>query len=117
MPILPPGTLLQLMYFKDRLRAVKAGRFVEIGRGAGHASSLLLSLGWLGTAYELERSTVAALERRFANEIAKGRYRVVDGDWLETNCTEQSIWSCRAWSWSIWTRTGSAHSSTEPTGA
>jgi SAM-dependent methyltransferase len=96
MTILPPGTLLQLMYLRERLRAVKPGRFLEIGPGAGHASSLLLSLGWRGTAYDLERSTVAALERRCAGEIATGRYSVVNGDWLETERDEQFdlIFSC-----------------------
>jgi hypothetical protein len=44
MAILPPGTLLQLMYIKERLRAVKPCRFVEIGPGAGDTSGLLLSL-------------------------------------------------------------------------
>jgi SAM-dependent methyltransferase len=89
MAILPPGTLLQLMYIKERLRSVKPGRFVEIGPGAGHASSLMLSLGWRGTAYDLEQSTVTALERRFANEIAVGRYSVVNGDWLKADRDEQ----------------------------
>jgi SAM-dependent methyltransferase len=96
MIILPPGTLLQLMYLKERLRAVKPGRFLEIGPGAGHASSLLLSLGWRGTAYDLERSTIATLERRFAGEIATGRYSVAIGDWLEMKCDEQFdlVFSC-----------------------
>ena len=31
--ILPPGTLLQQMYFGERLRALPPGEFVEIGAG------------------------------------------------------------------------------------
>ncbi|OUL88689.1 class I SAM-dependent methyltransferase [Paraburkholderia hospita] len=86
MATLPPGTLLQLMYLKERLRAVPPGRFVEIGPGAGHISALLLSLGWHGVAYDLEPSTIDALNRRFPAETADGRYVAVNGDWL--NATE-----------------------------
>jgi cyclopropane fatty-acyl-phospholipid synthase-like methyltransferase len=68
---------------------LKPGRFVEIGPGAGHTSGLLLSLGWRGIAYDLEPSTVAVLERRFASEIVEGRYSVVNDDWLETDRNDQ----------------------------
>lgn len=88
MAILPPGTLLQLMYIRDRLRDVHPGRFVEVGPGAGHISALLLSMGWRGTAYDLESSTIAALERRFPEDIAAGRYRVINGDWLKVSHPE-----------------------------
>ncbi|SIT46001.1 Methyltransferase [Paraburkholderia piptadeniae] len=89
MPILPPGTLLQLMYLKDRLRRLRPGRFVEIGPGAGHISALLLDAGWSGVAYDLEASTVAALEARFPTEIASGRYRPVHGNWLELDSSDK----------------------------
>lgn len=82
METLPPGTLLQLMYLKERLAQIPAGRFVEIGPGAGNISALLLSLGWTGEAYDLERSTVETLNRRFSEEIQSGSYRAVEGDWL-----------------------------------
>jgi Dimethyladenosine transferase (rRNA methylation) len=90
MAILPPGTLLQLMYLRERLAQLPAGRFIEIGPGAGHTSELLLSLGWQGEAYDLERSTVDALQQRFAREIESGKYRAVHGDWLATGQSAQS---------------------------
>ncbi|MFM0029603.1 methyltransferase domain-containing protein [Paraburkholderia madseniana] len=89
MHILPPGTLLQLMYIRERLRETRPGRFIEIGPGAGHISSLLLSMGWSGTAYDLEPTTVAALRRRFTTEIEQGRYSAVNGDWLKADLSEQ----------------------------
>jgi SAM-dependent methyltransferase len=87
MAILPPGTLLQLMYLKERLRGVRPGRFVEIGPGAGHISALLLDAGWSGVSYDLEPSTVKALEQRFPREIQSGRYQPINGDWLASNST------------------------------
>lgn len=48
--ILPPGTILQQMYFKERLRALSCGRFVEVGAGQGVVSKTLLDLGWSGRA-------------------------------------------------------------------
>jgi len=89
MNILPPGTILQLMYLKERLKALPPGRFVEIGPGAGHISALLLELGWSGVSFDLEPSTIAELESRFAREIGTGRYRPVVGDWLASANEEQ----------------------------
>lgn len=96
MNILPPGTLLQLMYVRDRLRHIKPGRFVEIGPGAGDLSALLLELGWQGTAYDLEATTIEKLRARFSSEIEQGRYRPVLGDWLQagTDATVDLVVSC-----------------------
>jgi SAM-dependent methyltransferase len=88
MDVLPPGTILQLMYLKERISRMPAGRFVEIGAGAGHISHLLLSLGWRGKAFDLSESTAEALRARFATQISRGDYDVVVGDWLSTP-TEQ----------------------------
>ncbi|MGY4493071.1 class I SAM-dependent methyltransferase [Pseudomonas sp. TE3610] len=82
----PPGTILQLMYLKERLLLLKPGRFVEIGAGSGHISALLLALGWTGTAYDLEPTTIDALSKRFTAELADGRYSLINGDWLSEQC-------------------------------
>lgn len=82
MDVLPPGTILQLMYLKERISGLKPGKFVEIGAGAGHISHLLLSLGWRGKAYDLSPTTGETLRNRFAGQIASGSYDVVVGDWL-----------------------------------
>lgn len=81
--MLPPGTILQLMYLKERLRDVPPGRFIEIGVGQGHLSACLLALGWNGTGFELDpASSRAALERN-AEAVATGRYDVRNVDWLD----------------------------------
>jgi SAM-dependent methyltransferase len=90
MDILPPGTLLQLLYLKERLKGVAPGHFVEVGPGKGAISRLLLSMGWTGTAYDLESATTAFLSRRFASEISSQRYTTINRDWL----TESTQGSC-----------------------
>ena len=47
---LPPGTILQLIYLRERLENIKSGRFLEIGPGSGEICGLLLELGWRGEA-------------------------------------------------------------------
>jgi len=80
----PPGTILQHMYFKERLKRVPAGRFVEIGVGEGALSALLLEMGWTGTGYELNERTLdiaASVNRR---HVEQGRYVLKNEDWLNT---------------------------------
>ena len=81
---LAPGNILQLMYLRDRLRNYKPGSFIEIGPGAGDISNLLLSLGWTGTSYDLEPTTIDHLRTRFRQEIKAGRYAPVCEDFLAT---------------------------------
>ncbi len=79
---LPPGTLLQLMYLRERLSRIRAGHFVEIGPGGGEITHLLLSIGWTGLAYDADATTVEIINNRFAREIAKGQLATVNGDYL-----------------------------------
>ena len=58
-PVLPPGTLLQHMYLRERLRTRPPGTFVEVGVGSGHLSRLLLDLGWRGIGYDLSAEALA----------------------------------------------------------
>lgn len=85
MSVLPPGTLLQLMYLRERLRGVPPGRFVEIGPGSGEITQVLLDAGWRGRSYDLGQQTIASLRERFAAEIAAGRFEAVNGDYLATD--------------------------------
>lgn len=82
MAVLPPGTLLQLMYLRERLRRIPAGRFVEIGPGSGETTQLLLDLGWSGRLFDLEEATIANLRQRFSREIGERRIEVSPGDYL-----------------------------------
>ncbi len=82
-PVLPPGTLLQLMYVRSRLRRLAPGTFVEIGVGQGVLSRLLLDLGWRGAGFDLNEQAVQAAAALNADAIAQHRYELRAGDWLE----------------------------------
>ncbi len=79
---LPPGTILQLMYLRERLAGVTPGRFVEIGPGAGHITALLLDSGWSGAVFDLEGQTVERLRQRFCAAIEEGRLEVHQADFV-----------------------------------
>ena len=85
MVVLPPGTLLQLMYLRERLRLRVPGRFIEIGPGGGEITRLLLELGWCGTAYDLDAGTIDDLATRFSTAVAARRLQLVNDDF--TACT------------------------------
>ncbi|WP_428825261.1 class I SAM-dependent methyltransferase [Azonexus sp. IMCC34842] len=89
MVVLPPGTQLQLMYLRERLRRIQPGRFVEIGPGRGEITALLLELGWSGRSYDLDAKTICALASRFAKEMAAKRFVPVNGDFLSSEVAEQ----------------------------
>jgi SAM-dependent methyltransferase len=81
--ILPPGTLLQQMYFRERLRALPHGRFIEVGAGQGIVSKTLLDLGWNGRAYELNAQALAAAAALNRTAVSQGRYELEQRDWLD----------------------------------
>lgn len=80
--VLPPGTLLQLSYLRERLEGIQPGRFVEVGPGEGEITHLLLELGWTGESFDLDPHTIADLHERFVPEITANRYRPVHEDVL-----------------------------------
>jgi SAM-dependent methyltransferase len=91
MSVLPPGTILQLMYLRERLQRVVPGVFLEVGPGSGEITALLLSLGWRGSAYDLADETIDLLRSRFANEIAAGVLTVDVGDFCAMDVVPQSV--------------------------
>jgi 2-polyprenyl-3-methyl-5-hydroxy-6-metoxy-1,4-benzoquinol methylase len=81
---LPPGTILQLMYLRERLiiNSDKL-RFLDIGAGNGMISKLLLDLGHNGIAIDLNLS--ACEKNRVSNQkaISENRFSVVNSNFLE----------------------------------
>lgn len=82
MVALPPGTLLQLLYLRERLKQLPAGRFIEIGPGGGDITNLLLMLGWSGFSYDLDPKTIEMLGERFHDCIEDGRLVGVNKDFV-----------------------------------
>jgi SAM-dependent methyltransferase len=88
--ILPPGTHLQYMYVRERLRKKPPGRFVEVGVGSGALSRVLLELGWQGIGYDVSLEAVAAARELNGKHIARGRYDVRHEDWLNAEASVPS---------------------------
>lgn len=86
--ILPPGTILQLMYLEERLRSVVPGKFIEVGVGRGFVAQTLLDMGWTGIGYDL--NPVAVDSASAANKVAvnDGRLQLVTKDWLRSEHDE-----------------------------
>ncbi|WP_373085382.1 class I SAM-dependent methyltransferase [Sneathiella sp.] len=82
MKVLPPGTLLQLMYLKERLNRIPSGKFIEIGPGSGEITRLLLDSGWSGYSYDLDGKTITALKERFSQEITENRLAPTNADFV-----------------------------------
>jgi 16S rRNA (adenine1518-N6/adenine1519-N6)-dimethyltransferase len=67
----------------DLAEAGAGTRVLEIGPGLGILTGALLESGADVTAVELDRSLVAYLHDRFADSIAAGRLRLIEGDALD----------------------------------
>ena len=88
MKVLPPGTILQLLYLQERLRRRAPGRFIEIGPGGGEITQVLLDHGWSGSSFDLGPETIANLRERFKREITEQRFTPINADYLSTPITE-----------------------------
>jgi SAM-dependent methyltransferase len=91
MSVAAPGTILQRLYLRERLRGVPPGRFIEIGVGTGGLSRELLLLGWHGEGWDLSDEAVAQSTATNAGAVADGRYAVRRGDWLEEEDGETDL--------------------------
>lgn len=83
MTILPPGSILQLMHLKERLKLLPPGRFIEIGPGAGDITNILILLGWQGVCFDLNADTIEKLENRFAVQVESGVLSFKNKDFLD----------------------------------
>ncbi|MEK7510619.1 MAG: 16S rRNA (adenine(1518)-N(6)/adenine(1519)-N(6))-dimethyltransferase RsmA [Patescibacteria group bacterium] len=75
-----------LMHAQTAQRIVEAAELperavvLEIGPGTGMLTSALLTTGMSVVAVEADHTLIPTLEERFANEVAEGRLRLVQGD-------------------------------------
>lgn len=82
---LAPGTILQFIFVRNRLKKLfpAGSKFIEVGSGNGHLSNLLLRNGYSGFGVDLNAS--ACENNRELNQayIAEKRYDVHNGDFNE----------------------------------
>jgi hypothetical protein len=79
---LPPGTILQRIYVRRRLRELPPGRFVHVGTGEASLSRILLDLGWTGSGWDLNRDALELARAITEPYIESRRYELREGDWL-----------------------------------
>ena len=82
MVVLAPGTILQHLYFAERLKSMAPGRFLEVGPGRGDLTQFLLRRGWQGTVVERNTETAGDLRVALESHVRSGRLEVLDGDFL-----------------------------------
>ena len=83
-PVLPPGTILQHIYFKERLQLLKPGTFIEVGCGQGILSRILLEFGWKGTGYDLNETSLNQAKKINRQAIRDGYYQIKQENWLKS---------------------------------
>ncbi len=84
-----PGSILQRLHFKSRLRQMSKGKFCEIGCGNGYLSNILLRAGWTGIGYDLGESACENNRRKNQEFISQNKFKVVHGDFLENKLEEK----------------------------
>jgi SAM-dependent methyltransferase len=79
-----PGTILQLMYIKKRLRFIAKtnSTFLEIGAGNGILSNLLLQMGFNGTGVDMNVSACENNKKLNSSFIKNKRYSVCNDDFM-----------------------------------
>lgn len=80
--VLAPGTILQRIYIKERLKKIKPGKFIEVGTGDGTLSQLLCSYGWRGVGYDLNKSALEIARKKNQFYIDSRQYETRNEDWL-----------------------------------
>ena len=80
--IYAPGTILQIMYLKERMRNWVPGSFVEVGPGQGYISKLLLDSGWNGVGYDLNIKSVNYLNEYLGTYIDQAKYKIFQENFI-----------------------------------
>ncbi len=92
MDVLPPGTILQRLYLKERIKKTfNRGdlRFCEIGGGIGMNSNLLNNLGFKGVCYDLSPESCRKNSEINKMFIKNGTYRILNRDFLSDSIDDK----------------------------
>lgn len=88
---LAPGHVLQFLYVKQRLRALRLRTFVEVGAGNGYLSRELLALGLTGTGFDLNADACEHNAHLNATAIAANRYAARCEDFLTASMSSVDV--------------------------
>lgn len=77
-----PGTILQFMFIRNRLKRIvkKSSTFIEVGSGNGFLSNLLLKQGYIGTGVDLNSSACENNLTLNQNFIDQKKYFILNAD-------------------------------------
>jgi len=91
-----PGTILQMLYLRQRIRKNGWKSFYEIGCGKGIFSKQFLSLGLSGKAIDLNNRACDRAMIENTSFVEKGQYTVEYGDFSNQEITEKYdvVFSC-----------------------
>jgi phospholipid N-methyltransferase len=89
MPVLAPGSILQLMFLKKELKSFRGKTFLEVGPGAGNLSQMLLRMGLKGSLIELSKRSCDVLSERFAGEVANGDLNIENKSFLSNQTNDK----------------------------
>jgi len=91
-----PGSILQRMHIKRRLKTFSPKTFCEIGSGNGYISNLLLKQGLTGFGYDLNDSACEKNRALNINFINEKKYAIYNSDFFneEVNQLFDIILSC-----------------------
>ncbi len=84
-----PGSILQRMYLKHRLKGRNYKTFCEIGGGNGEISSILLKAGLTGKGFDLNNEACKNNAEKNKKFIADKNYSVVHGNIFDQPITEK----------------------------
>jgi len=81
-----PGSILQRIYLKERLKQhTSIKTFIEIGSGTGYLSNLLLSKGYTGLGFDLNKESCNANSAFNKKYIDKNHYEIRNDNYLNMN--------------------------------
>lgn len=87
-----PGTILQKMYLKERLKCFRDKDlfFYEIGSGNGNLSKTLLEMGFQGAGFDLNSEACANNKRLNKKYIERGKYEIINKDFFQTDIKDMA---------------------------
>ncbi|MBN2560296.1 MAG: methyltransferase domain-containing protein [Phycisphaerae bacterium] len=80
-----PNTSCMHRAFLEMLEGRSIGTFIEVGPGCGHLSQLLCSREAVGVGIDFSPVAISGLKGNLAEEIARGRYSVIEADFMKTD--------------------------------